>query len=310
METAQVLFRYPIAGKIIFRQPKERSWEDTTIIVEYLIHADGSNVNNTFNHRWGIHEGQPGSDYYSWQNRCISVGNTINYGDFSTRLGPISIAGGRKNAVQISRKLFTVENIALSGYKNIIGRSVNIFDDFGPVARGERLACSRITRVHRRKSVGKDWFGIGGDLTIQGKFEITQQSPYELTNIEIELKGLNNNHGFQVFTTPVERYLEFPCETLVGVFDSPQNKTVSREKHFEIGDLSEKFGYFDNLQEVKESFNDTNLPLFGYNSILGRSIVINKREKNLKAFCTTLERGYSANEAREFPFNNFFKRYV
>lgn len=158
---------------------------------------------------------------------------------------------------------------------------------------------SRITRVHRRKSVGKDWFGIGGELTIQGKFEIIQQSQYELTNMEIELKGLDNNHGFQVFTAPVERYLEFPCETLVGVWGSSKNKTSSRDKQTEIGDLSGKFGYFDDLKEVKESFNDTNLPLFGYNSILGRSIVINKREKNLKAFCTTLERGYSANEARE-----------
>lgn len=37
MSTAQVLFRYPIVGKILFRQPRDDPFQDTTIIIEYEI---------------------------------------------------------------------------------------------------------------------------------------------------------------------------------------------------------------------------------------------------------------------------------
>lgn len=52
MTTAQVLFRYPIVGRVLFRQAAEEYWQDTTVIFEYMIHADGSTLNNTFEHRW------------------------------------------------------------------------------------------------------------------------------------------------------------------------------------------------------------------------------------------------------------------
>jgi hypothetical protein len=165
MLTAQVLFRYPIVGKILFRQPKDHPWLDTTVIIEYLIHADGSNVNDTDNHQWSIHMHQPDKDYYSWQNRCISTGDVINsykvsfdtkapektcsfssdelcrLGDLS-RLGVLSIAGSFKNSVKFSRKIFTDSNLPLSGFSSILGKSITIFDEHGPKARGNRLGCS------------------------------------------------------------------------------------------------------------------------------------------------------------------------
>ena len=52
MTTAEVIFRYPLVGKIIFRQPKNEPEMDTTIIVEQLIHADGSTLNNSMEHRY------------------------------------------------------------------------------------------------------------------------------------------------------------------------------------------------------------------------------------------------------------------
>jgi Copper/zinc superoxide dismutase (SODC) len=164
MQTYQVLFRYPIVGKILFRQPKEQPWQDTTVIVEYLIHADGSSINNTADHRWSIHVHPPDKDFYSWQNRCISAGEIYNpykvsydikapqkscsssssklcrLGDLS-RFGTISIAG-RKADSRISRKIFTDSNLPLSGFSSILGKSIVIFDEHGPEARGERLACS------------------------------------------------------------------------------------------------------------------------------------------------------------------------
>lgn len=52
--TAQVIYRYPIVGKIIFRQPKNEPQMDTTIIIENLIHADGNTLNNSGYHRYDI----------------------------------------------------------------------------------------------------------------------------------------------------------------------------------------------------------------------------------------------------------------
>lgn len=51
MYTAEILFRYPIVGRILFRQPKDDPESDTTIIIENLVHADGTTVNNTEGHR-------------------------------------------------------------------------------------------------------------------------------------------------------------------------------------------------------------------------------------------------------------------
>lgn len=45
---------------------------------------------------------------------------------------------------------------------------------------------------------------------------------------------------------------------------------------YEIGDLSGKYGSFLNLTNYKNTDFDYNLPLFGKNSIQGRSIVIHK----------------------------------
>lgn len=165
IQTAQVLFRYPLVGKILFRQPKDQPWHDTTILIEYLIHADGSAVNNSDSHRWSIHVHPPGKDFYSWQNRCISTGEIFNpykvtfdmktpqktcssdspelcrLGDLS-RHETINIAGRKSEALKVSRRIFTDGNLPLSGFSSIMGKSIVIFGEFGPLARGERLACS------------------------------------------------------------------------------------------------------------------------------------------------------------------------
>lgn len=108
--------------------------------------------------------------------------------------------------------------------------------------------------------------------------------------------------------TPVEGDLEFPCEesTLYGhwnprivdpkVSPVPGNGTTDQ---YEMGDLSGKFGVLDGLEEYETTYNDTRLPLFGYESIIGRSIVVHKKEKMLRWACSSIERGYSPSEARE-----------
>lgn len=75
---------------------------------------------------------------------CDSGSNlACRLGDLSGRLGHLSIAGSRKNYQMISRKIFTDGNLPLSGGNSIIGKSLVIYDDYGPLARGDRLACSK-----------------------------------------------------------------------------------------------------------------------------------------------------------------------
>lgn len=44
-----------------------------------------------------------------------------------------------------------------------------------------------------------------------------------------------------------------------------------------MGDLSGKFGVWTDMTTVISIYNDSNLQIFGYNSVLGRSFVIHKK---------------------------------
>lgn len=66
-----------------------------------------------------------------------------------------------------------------------------------------------------------------------------------------------------------------------------------------IGNISGKFGTLENRSRYSATFNDTTLPLFGYQSILGRSIIIHKKDNDFRWACSSIERGYAPSEARE-----------
>ncbi|XP_050455769.1 uncharacterized protein LOC126853760 [Cataglyphis hispanica] len=329
MYTAEVVFRYPIVGRILFRQPKDDPEMDTTIIIEQLVYADGNAVNNTADHRWMVHDNPPGKDFYNWTGRCLSAGSPYNpykvewksdsscfieeaslcrLGDL-TRHGTLKIAGRKANASELTRKLFTDTMLPLSGSRALFGKSLVIYDDHGPVARGDRLACSIIGGVYRRKAVVRDWFGNGEQISLKGKLELLQQTEYDITSVEVSLEGLGGKmSGYHVHMTPVEYDLEFPCEgtSLYGHWNPlgvDTNNVPATEEgtldQYEMGDLSGKYGTLDNKKRYTITYNDTMLPLFGPRSILGRSVVIHKREKNLRWACSTIERGYSPTDASE-----------
>ncbi|XP_039303730.1 uncharacterized protein LOC105197011 isoform X2 [Solenopsis invicta] len=329
MYTAKVIFRYPIVGEILFRQPRDEPEMDTIIIIEHLVHADGNAINNTVDHKWMIHENSPGKDFYNWTNRCLSTGSAYNpykidwklnsfcfaaeaslcrLGDL-TRHGTLEIAGRKVNASAYTRKLFTDSMLSLSGPHALFGKSLVIYDDHGPIARGDRLACSIIGGVYRRKAVARDWFGNGEQISLRGKLEFLQQTEYDVTNVEISLEGLDGKMSrYHIHMAPVEYGLEFPCEksSIYGHWNplsvNTSNIPIAEEgtlDQYEMGDLSGKFGTLDNKKRYIMLYNDTMLSLFGPRSILGRSVVIHKKEKNLRWACSTVERGYSPTDASE-----------
>ncbi|CAH0763523.1 unnamed protein product [Diatraea saccharalis] len=313
MSSVQVVFRYPIVGRVIFRQPLGRPWEDTTIIIESMVHADGANVNNTFEHRWAIHERPPGADYYNWTGRCLSAGvvyepygididnrhpeqycrsgleGLCRIGDFTTRHGNLAIAGKKRDSARLTRRLFTDSVIALAGKYSIMRKSLVIYDDHGPVARGERMACSIVNGLHRRKAVVRDWFGNGEPVPLKGKLELTQQSEYDVTNVQVTLEGFEGITNYKIHVAPVEKELEFPCEktTLYDTYNpfgvdkatSPPPTTGTADQ-YELGDLGNKYGLLDDLRSIHADYNET-------------------QTRDRHWACSTIERGYSPSEARE-----------
>ncbi|XP_068625420.1 uncharacterized protein Rsod isoform X1 [Battus philenor] len=331
MTSAQVIFRYPLVGRVIFRQPLDKPWEDTTIIIENMVHADGSNVNNTFEHRWAVHEQPPGGDYYNWTGRCLSAGRVFDpaqldvdarhpdrycrpglalcrLGDLTTRHGTLAVAGKKRDGARLTRRLFTDSSLPLAGRLSVLRRSLLIYDDHGPVARGERMACSLITGLHRRKAVVRDWFGNGQRDAPAGRIELLQQSPYDVTNVQVQLSALQQAHDYKLHEVPVERELEFPCErtTLYDAYNPFHvNKSLTpppmkgTADQYVLGDLGVKYGLMDDFKSFNTFYNETQMSLFGPYSILGRSVVVYQKERKRRWACSSVERGYSPSEARE-----------
>lgn len=44
---------------------------------------------------------------------------------------------------------------------------------------------------------------------------------------------------------------------------------MGTSEQYELGDLSGKFGTLENIEEYVKAYNDTNLPLYGYETLLG-----------------------------------------
>lgn len=211
--TATATFTYPVAGRIIFRQPENDEFEDTQIFVESLLYSDGSK-NDTFDHKWHVHTNIPGRDFFNWTGRCLSAGGHFNpynidlepraysecsnehlpyrceVGDLFNKHQGLGVAG-RKRDISRTVKFFTDSNLPLSGPHSIIGRSITIHDDFAPEHRGNRMACTPITRAYRHKAVARAWFGNGHTPNIKGRLEFIQPSPMDPTHVLVDLHGLN-----------------------------------------------------------------------------------------------------------------------
>ena len=67
---------------------------------------------------------------------------------------------------------------------------------------------------------------------------------------------------------------------------------LGTDDEYEIGDLSGKYGSFLNFMNYRKEHTDYNLPLFGRNSIQGRSVVIHKlkiQDNNARWVCNNIK---------------------
>lgn len=329
--TAVATFTYPVAGRIIFRQPEDDQYADTSVYVESLIYSDGSK-NDTFDHKWHVHNILPGRDYFNWTGRCLSTGGHFNpykisldssiysecvnehaffrceVGDLYNKHEALRVVG-RKRDAKNTAKFFTDTNLPLTGPHSIIGRSITIHDDHAPEHRGNRMACTGISRTFRHKAVARRWFGNGHTPPIKGRLEFIQDTTLDATHTLVDLHGMNGvANAYHVHQISIQDHLAFPCtgEAVGGHFnpyqwdpsESPKPGKGTNDQ-YEVGDLSGKHGLLADMQDIRSIYNDTNLPLFGYNSIIGRSIVIHKRHRGERWACASIGWGFDPDEARE-----------
>lgn len=126
---------------------------------------------------------------------------------------------------------------------------------------------------------------------IKGYLHFRQASPFDVTEFRLNLTNLQSRVGpYHVHNFPVPS-VRSPVSSIcsndnLGGHWNPFGLKMSDQTYpklpgstydmYEIGDLSGKHMFLTGLNEADVVFNDSSLPLFGPNSIVGRSVVIHQ----------------------------------
>lgn len=232
------------------------------------------------------------------------------------KIGDLAMKSGQKLSIIAdlktppSRVFYTDILLPLQGAHSVIGRSIVIMDDQAPKQRGNRLACATIFRNHELMASVREWkTSVGVKSNVSGSITFNQETMFDPTEVKINLHGLNglaNNYHLHEIWVPRDRL--FPCsfdsvnayfnplelDNSVGVLPGAGSKD-----QYEVGDLSGKYGPLTGKTHEKKDILDTSLTLHGLNSIVGRSLVINKQERNFQWTCGTIQSEIRREDGRE-----------
>lgn len=146
-----------------------------------------------------------------------------------------------------------------------------------------RVSCANISNITPRVAIA---VFDGVEESVTGFIRMTQNSPYDPTIIEVNLTGLQEAaSGYHVHVTPIgegsgitgrsrcsPKYTQGHWNPR-GVNYNTDPTPVTLDQ-YEVGDISGKFGLLTNLTSITARYTDPNLPLFGVDSSIGRSIVV------------------------------------
>ncbi|XP_053551253.1 uncharacterized protein LOC128642499 isoform X2 [Bombina bombina] len=322
MFVAQASFHMSIVGRVIFWQPLENPY-DLSILIE-LSPISGIASKD---HNWHVHE----YPLQGEEDTCNNTGGHLNpykaptgfnysqacknsspflceMGDFTGRHMPITFNGSN-----LTRYFFTDTFASLNGSTSILGKPLVIH---GPERSLSRIACANIILKHPMQGKTGPWFGSGD---AQGELSASQATDLDPTSIQIYFQGLKGYAGgFHIHLLPVRGNSDNPCsDTLiqghfnpfgVNILDSPITGNGTDDE-YEVGDISGRRGSLKNKDQMTTQFLDTNFPLFGTNSILGRSLVIhyvNGSRMQCSSFLPEMTTDGERIQAKVyFPFGNF-----
>ena len=271
-----------IIGNIYLQQ---YSSNGTSVYAKLLI-----SVRFSTDHNWHVHE-QPiqasvcTSAAGHYNPRTVNTSNpnyaTLCNGNspLQCEVGDLSGKGGKMDFNEYREQLLYTDTdlpISLINDISIANRSIVIHD---ANMSSTRIACGNLIPVKPRKATAK-FSGEGG---VTGTIKFIQTSRFSHTKVLVKLTGLQGlADGYHVHETPVGKGIvgsERCSSKYTGGHWNPRNVTYSSavpvtSDHYEVGDLSGKFGSLSNMMALDEEYADMNLPLYGTDSIIGRSIVI------------------------------------
>ncbi|XP_071947606.1 uncharacterized protein [Antedon mediterranea] len=304
VKTVYGQFQTPVVGSIIFRQMADDPLSDTSVFID-VAYGNGSPA--THDHNWHVHIAKVGGDMISDTGVCKSCEGHANpfnvyldeysncnpnypmrceVGDLAGKHGRITIADSMNT--KEGRFFATDVQLPLSGFGSIDAMSMVIHT---PDAGAPRFACTDIHALEPKVICTSMW--TDGPAT--GEMRFTQESLYDRTTSEIRMENLGMEAGgYHVHLLPVPMEADSPCSpaSVQGHFN-PFNSVIptnGTDDMFEVGDLSSKYDSFAGKETFDRVYHDSNLYLFGPQSIVGRSIVIHRDDETASRWmCSSLE---------------------
>uniref|UniRef100_A0A0B7AD11 Superoxide dismutase copper/zinc binding domain-containing protein n=1 Tax=Arion vulgaris TaxID=1028688 RepID=A0A0B7AD11_9EUPU len=291
--TAFAQFQNLVQGYVYFRQ----SMSNYTRIVTDLFSEQGSYnsswfISNTFNSCSLITPGVQLKEFNPSNANGVNCSKTSQAscaaGQLSDKLGNVTIGGNKREA----RLGYTDKS--LSSISDINGKLLLIKTSNGS------FACAVIKAFSGHKALVE--FSHEG---VTGSVMFSQSSPLDPTTTVINITGLNNMaSGYHVHVWPTPTKITDGQDLCGGIIVSghynPYNKIVtspsypspdnSTDDMYELGDLSSKYGTMAQKTNMINTYTDYNLPLYGQNSIIGRSFVIHHNDSaGSRWICANIE---------------------
>ena len=245
---------------------------------------------NSSMHGWHIHSNSiesdgdcvdAGADHYNPKNISI-LSNDYKYCSLSNQTAcEVGDLVGKSSSLNFnnghSMLFYTDTNLPVRINRlneTILGRSVVIHEESPNPAE---IACANLLEYSPRIATAK--FQEDG---VTGQIVFKQLSPFSPTVVTIQLNGLSfKAHDYHVHEFPVDGAIQGSSKcTAAGGHYNPTNITRNSSSPntfdaYEIGDLSGKSSQtLTDLNALDYRYTDPYLPLFGTDSIVGRSVVV------------------------------------
>lgn len=282
---ARAVFHYPVSGEVLLRQDAQDPQSETAVYLK----LDPFGFNDTIQYKLVLHQRRPGRDFYNWTMRCVSAGDT--YDPLKVGSGPcphpllcpIGDLSSKGAKLSGHHSFYTDLHLPLQGPHSVMQRSAVIHDVGAPAHRGDRLACAALLPLHPVTAAVRRW--LPGAQNLTGYFVWRQDSPEDTASVQVRLRGLARQaSAYRVHALPVPLEQHFPCKAV-------------REAHGGTLELSARYG--DLSGKTDESFKalDPGLQLFGKDSVIGHSVVIQMGDR--RSACGSILPEMEAKKGRE-----------